>query len=167
MLILLFYCNIVIATEEPCLYVPFLCSLTISEYDGVYSDLILLIQPSCLRATWISNLHSVWTHLRCAGIWKALVVAIKREDDSTHSTSLAAGHSRRHRLTENPAMDFCFATFAALFLLFGAASCAPALPGLQDACADVRNSSLELNHAVKNAVNVSFYYYYYYLFIYY
>eukprot|EP00064_Thunnus_orientalis_P015733 superscaffoldBa00002975_g15790 len=44
-------------------------------------------------------------------------------------------------------MAFVFATFAAVFLLLNAASCAPA--GLQDACADVRNSSMELNRIAK------------------
>ncbi|XP_051281140.1 interleukin-23 subunit alpha-like [Dicentrarchus labrax] len=46
-------------------------------------------------------------------------------------------------------MDFCFATFAALFLLFSAASCAPAGHSLHDACAAVQRSSLELNHLAK------------------
>ncbi|KAM6982004.1 uncharacterized protein LKV04_012700 [Tautogolabrus adspersus] len=47
-------------------------------------------------------------------------------------------------------MDFCFATFAAaLFGLLVAASCAPAGHNPQDACADVRNSSLALNHQAK------------------
>ncbi|CAK6963788.1 hypothetical protein EYF80_059385 [Scomber scombrus] len=44
-------------------------------------------------------------------------------------------------------MAFAFATFAAVFLLLATASCAPA--GTQDACADVRKSSLELNRIAK------------------
>ncbi|KAM7405150.1 hypothetical protein PAMP_012434 [Pampus punctatissimus] len=46
-------------------------------------------------------------------------------------------------------MKFVFATFAAVFLLFTPASCAPAGMSLQGACADVRNSSLELNRIAK------------------
>ncbi|KAM3618073.1 uncharacterized protein V6R79_014917 [Siganus canaliculatus] len=44
-------------------------------------------------------------------------------------------------------MDFGLATFAALVMLFAAASCAPA--GLHDACEDVRRSSLALNHVAR------------------
>uniref|UniRef100_A0A3B5B127 Uncharacterized protein n=1 Tax=Stegastes partitus TaxID=144197 RepID=A0A3B5B127_9TELE len=40
-------------------------------------------------------------------------------------------------------MDFSFATFAALCALFTAALCAPVEP--QDACADVRSSSVAFN----------------------
>ncbi|KAK2897276.1 hypothetical protein Q8A73_013656 [Channa argus] len=46
-------------------------------------------------------------------------------------------------------MDFCLATFAALCLLFASASCAPSGLHLHDGCADVRSSSLELNHIAK------------------
>ncbi|XP_060914450.1 uncharacterized protein LOC132990297 [Labrus mixtus] len=47
-------------------------------------------------------------------------------------------------------MAFCFATFAAaLFWLLAAASCAPAGHSLQDACAAVRRSSLELNRQAR------------------
>ncbi|XP_020491503.2 uncharacterized protein [Labrus bergylta] len=49
-------------------------------------------------------------------------------------------------------MAFCFATFAAALLwLLAAASCAPAGHGLQDACADLRSSSLELNRQARIA----------------
>ncbi|KAK9515197.1 hypothetical protein VZT92_025863 [Zoarces viviparus] len=46
-------------------------------------------------------------------------------------------------------MDLCFKSFAALFLLVAAASCAPTGHTLQDACGDVRSSSLELNHVAR------------------
>lgn len=47
-------------------------------------------------------------------------------------------------------MEFGFATFAAVFLLFAAASCAPAGLSLQDGCEDLRQSSMELNLIAKN-----------------
>lgn len=54
-------------------------------------------------------------------------------------------------------MDLCLKTFSVVLLLFAAASCAPFNHSVQDACADVRNSSLELNTLAKEVlVKVSF-----------
>ncbi|TMS15993.1 ORM1-like protein 2 [Larimichthys crocea] len=46
-------------------------------------------------------------------------------------------------------MDSCFGTFAALFLIIAAASCAPTGHNLHDACEDVKTSSLALNHVAR------------------
>ncbi|XP_049921516.1 uncharacterized protein LOC126403102 [Epinephelus moara] len=47
-------------------------------------------------------------------------------------------------------MDFCFATFAAVLVLLGAASCAPTGHPLHDACGAVPSSSLELNDIARS-----------------
>ncbi|TKS76689.1 hypothetical protein D9C73_010779 [Collichthys lucidus] len=46
-------------------------------------------------------------------------------------------------------MDSCFGTFAALFFIITAASCAPTGSNLHDACEDVKNSSLALNRVAR------------------
>ncbi|TNN30463.1 hypothetical protein EYF80_059385 [Liparis tanakae] len=51
--------------------------------------------------------------------------------------------------TKLPDMDLSVASVAALLLLFAAASCAPHGHAQPDACADVRSSSLELNHVAR------------------
>lgn len=84
---------------------------------------------------------------------------------SSHNTS--AHHIPHHSHSAGPdttlcsspttTMEFSFTTVAALFLLFPAASCAPPGLSLQDACANVQSSSLELNHIARAAsVQVSF-----------
>lgn len=125
-------------------------------------------ESSCLCVAWdlMCTRHELTgmprKTLRVIGpVWRSFK-SFKKKQDSHHpsltGTSAQQTQTNHKKRKENqPTMDFCFATFSAVFLLFAAASCAPAGHSLQDACADVRSSSMELNHIAKRiSVEVSF-----------
>lgn len=130
--------------------------------------------PACALCEY--SLHSAWTHLRDAQAGKPTTSLpsvkkthtkkktrqnrhLKGERDSQQAplTGTSRQQDTRAHLKKN--MDSCFATLASLFLLFAAASCAPAGRSLQDACGDAKGSSMKLNQIAKNvSVEVSLFF---------
>lgn len=141
--------NIITTTKEACPFLPscFVCTLIIYHITHIHSEFV----------------HSSWTHLRdddrrgkpCL---RHEVMPLKTAALGSLISQRGREHSRTNKLTKpdkkqttttTTTMDFCFGTFAALFLIIAAASCAPTGHNLHDACEDVKTSSLALNHVAR------------------